>query len=83
MQLLNDRYGVGERLSRTRLRLDEAVAAIQDGWNGLLLNLRHLLELEPLLEAVGQVSAQIELGEPVGRKDLLFDGIFRRDASKE
>ena len=73
LQMLDDGNGVGERLARAGLRLDEAVLAGHHGRYGLLLDERHCGQLEALLEAVDQVSAQIEARERVRREQALFD----------
>ena len=42
LQLLYDGYGIGQCFARASLRSDVAVLAVQNAWNGFLLDLSHL-----------------------------------------
>lgn len=79
MQPLNNRNGVSKSFARASLRFDEAIAAVQNGRNSFLLDLCHIFQLEALLQTVGQVRTQIEIGECVDREDFLFDSLFSGD----
>ena len=75
LQRLHYGYRIRQRFARARLRLDVAVFAAHDGRYCLLLYLSHLLQGEPLLEAVGQMGTQIQAAELVLRKQALLHSV--------